>query len=720
MSVSINDKNNILHESVKLDEEFEFIDTPNGFKNLTLYPHQATIVKAMLDLEDKRTFTFSHKYTNGLSKYPMVVETDSMILSEGFGTGKTIELLALILERQVPRVVPTYLNMNKILCYGEKLKGKYLFTTSIKVSLNDENNIIRPNLIIIRRSVITQWMDTINKYTNLKVFCIKNSFSLRDFYKYLQEDRINNFDIILMKSGKVKPMQLDDEEQVDKYCTTLIETIQKMTRKKCWSRVIYDDFDFLGIINKCVKINSLFTIYVSSTKYKKQETIKEIPMNEMDILELINKEYALSIKGICMDKFLFTNFNVQTEEKYCFNSTRVPKLYMYKYICHNQDDKYIKLIKTMRDSSLDEITEMLNSDAIKTAADEMGLLSNSVSVIFQRILDKKYDKYIQMKKTFKNIIKIKNKIFSLEESHGETDKITEIVQDLKKGIGHEDLINNKEIRKLVENVIKNSENALNDVGKTINRVFDNIREEDCQICSLPLDGEHVFILKCCGIILCAQCGIKGNKIEGSANKMKGTCSNCFSTFDPITGMIYLNQDFDLNSLLDSFGDEEEMIIESKINQNIMKNKLNTIYSIIKNENIKAEKVDIQIPKLIMGTHIIERPDNIHRKFAIFSNYNESLNSVAKFLHEKNIKYKKLKGTYSEIANTIEEFRNTCDVLLINSSQNCSGLNLQFCSDMIIYHNIIDDNIASQVCGRIQRIGREYCANIHWLCYENEL
>ena len=92
------------------------------------------------------------------------------------------------------------------------------------------------------------------------------------------------------------------------------------------------------------------------------------------------------------------------------------------------------------------------------------------------------------------------------------------------------------------------------------------------------------------------------------------------------------------------------------------------------------------------------------------------------LDENSIKYLKLQGTHSKISTIISTFKNSNihpTVLLINSSEHCAGLNLQFATDLIFFHKIINDNIESQVAGRAQRIGRTSNLNIHFLLYTNE-
>jgi hypothetical protein len=58
-------------------------------------------------------------------------------------------------------------------------------------------------------------------------------------------------------------------------------------------------------------------------------------------------------------------------------------------------------------------------------------------------------------------------------------------------------------------------------------------------------------------------------------------------------------------------------------------------------------------------------------------------------------------------------------LLINSKQKCAGLDLQFATDLVYFHVISDENVESQVAGRIQRLNRQFNGRIHYLMFRNE-
>lgn len=59
------------------------------------------------------------------------------------------------------------------------------------------------------------------------------------------------------------------------------------------------------------------------------------------------------------------------------------------------------------------------------------------------------------------------------------------------------------------------------------------------------------------------------------------------------------------------------------------------------------------------------------------------------------------------------------VLLVNSNENCAGMNIQFCTDIVFMHKIHNEHIEAQVSGRAQRVGRKFNLNIYFLLYKNE-
>jgi len=278
------------------------------------------------------------------------------------------------------------------------------------------------------------------------------------------------------------------------------------------------------------------------------------------------------------------------------------------------------------------------------------------------------------------------------------------------------------IPSLFIDILDTYEESKRNNGLAINRVKDNIKAGECQICSLELKDFNVFINKCCGIILCDECAIKGSHLI----KLTAKCPNCDADINFSKDVIFINQEFDINSIVEATGDEHEIKsshvkdkennVDPKINP-----KLKALLDIINGDPpVNKKTVDMSIKQLIIGKSILEPPK--YRKVLVFANFNETLHNIEKTLDENSIKYLKLQGTHSKISTIISTFKNSNihpTVLLINSSEHCAGLNLQFATDLIFFHKIINDNIESQVAGRAQRIGRTSNLNIHFLLYTNE-
>lgn len=108
------------------------------------------------------------------------------------------------------------------------------------------------------------------------------------------------------------------------------------------------------------------------------------------------------------------------------------------------------------------------------------------------------------------------------------------------------------------------------------------------------------------------------------------------------------------------------------------------------------------------------------KFLIFSAYENSFNNIIPVLYKLNIKFDFLKGNGYQIQAAMERYkRSDVNVLLVNTRQYGSGLNLENTTDIVLFHKF-DTEIEKQVIGRAQRLGRTCPLNIHYLLYENEM
>lgn len=111
--------------------------------------------------------------------------------------------------------------------------------------------------------------------------------------------------------------------------------------------------------------------------------------------------------------------------------------------------------------------------------------------------------------------------------------------------------------------------------------------------------------------------------------------------------------------------------------------------------------------------------NPQGKYIVFSEFNNTFVNIIDTLNKNQIKNEELKGSVERINNILTKFKSgEISVLFLNSRYNGSGINLQECTDIIIYHKM-DSVLEQQIIGRALRIGRRHTLNVHKLFYENE-
>lgn len=739
---------NMLHlncATTELSEEFSSIATPAGFRGITLYPHQAVVVKAILDLENTRVLTLNnHGDARFSAGNRTKLESSAIVLSEPFGSGKTFMILAVILERPIPRAFPSHVNTIYTHMHGmygitrNRKKGlESLFGTEVTRKFIKPGALIKPNLIVVGSSVLLQWNNVITNHTNLNVLVVGNYYQLKIFYEAFKTRRINNYDIVLLKNGKVTGNFMVDGENPDEIpeCRGLISVVSKITGDHCWSRVIYDDFDTINIPINSTAINSLFTIYVSATK-KQPPYQRVVKTSYNTIEEALRAQIPLSY--VALDDYLFTNFNIRNKPSFVENSTKITTLEAYRYIHDNPDDNYIQLLGAMGGDAT-EIMEMLNGDAIATAAEAIGMKTNSVADIFQRMLDKKYERYINDNYILETIAAALTKLRELGphkdgKVHTQA-KIEKIRSSLIKRIMPKLKYDSVPLNASITGLNAEYEASKERNGAAINRVIDNIKEGACQVCCLPLEGMDTFIVRCCGLIVCDLCGIKGNDIKVRTMNgelgIYGSCANCKSIINAKSDLIFVDRSFNIETLLNAKGDEEPEEIAPPVQEDappedapaevtIRNPKLKCLFDIIRGITpSNRETITPQIKHLLIGRNNVPQTDKTIRKVLVFANYNETLNMVQEFLVERGIEYLRLGGTYAEMDRTVNKFKTTGSVLLINSQQNCAGICFNFATDLCFMHKIHDSAIEAQVAGRLQRMGRTVNGRIHYICYRNE-
>ena len=129
------------------------------------------------------------------------------------------------------------------------------------------------------------------------------------------------------------------------------------------------------------------------------------------------------------------------------------------------------------------------------------------------------------------------------------------------------------------------------------------------------------------------------------------------------------------------------------------------------------KIDHQLSsKILLKTEqIIDIiKSNKKGRFLIFSDFEGSFKPICQILNDNNINFLILKGDVLQRTSIIDTYKNNIvNVIFINSSKDCAGINLPETTDIILYHQMSDNN-KSQIISRAERIGRTEVLNIHQL------
>jgi SNF2 family DNA or RNA helicase len=235
-----------------------------------------------------------------------------------------------------------------------------------------------------------------------------------------------------------------------------------------------------------------------------------------------------------------------------------------------------------------------------------------------------------------------------------------------------------------QDAIQRLEKQLVTVTKKIDTITERIKTNDlCTICYE--NAEKKTLTGCCQNTFCFK------------------CINLWLLQSKLCPLCKINMNIDDLYVIDNdIQDTVEDTQENEIIEVVDMSKPNP-------KNDKYQNMELILQSLKSGA-----------KLLIFSAYENSFTNVIPILNKLNIQFDYLKGNGYQIQATIERYKNgAVKVLLVNTRQYGSGLNLENTTDVILFHKF-DTEIEKQVIGRAQRFGRKEPLHVHYLLYENEM
>lgn len=409
---------------------------------------------------------------------------------------------------------------------------------------------------------------------------------------------------------------------------------------------------------------------------------------------------------------------------------------MFKYGATNPNQKIIKMIGSLV-PDVGEIMDMLNSGAIRTASETIGIVAKSESEIFRHLLGKSFTKYKDAHIKLEKLNQLLDTIDTLPKSDG-TMSYSKFQNSIK-NLDDVQISNNfVNLESLLVDEIKNVETLKDELSIPIDRVIDNIKHGICPICfgkisdckneddsseSDDEDKEDAIIMKCCNVIICSQCLFTSTRMSETKHDIRGHCPNCRADIS-YADTVYLSKDLNIEQLLDESFKLEDANISSP--DSLSYDKLDILTGILLQDGrYKGEPCVFSSKSLLTGYGKLPSPSG-KTKSVIYTKYDESLDKISAHLDDLGIPYDMLKGTAKQLSKIVDRFQKDNDILLVNGEEYCAGLNLQFADNLIFMHRFtvggtsIDSNIEEQIIGRLQRLGRKTQLNIHYISYSNEL
>jgi hypothetical protein len=588
------------------------------------------------------------------------IQSNVGVLGDAIGSGKTI--LALSIAASQTRDI----HKRKDFIHSHHgPNGAYMRAI---MDVEDEENVkmIKTTLIVTPRGpVYSQFIESIQKDTTLKVLCLDSILGIR---KHMPPPTTSNadlktfletFDAVLIKNTALASL-------TDYY---LYNGATRITREYNpfdeWDRIIVDEA--CDILNKITYFKYNFLWMISATYYGLLNmsytsrnhlgyTIREVIHNE-EILNLILVK--------CSDEFIVKSFNV-------------PPPIMQYHIC-----ELPRQYAAVHSFLSRDVRERVDANDFMGALTLLGASSETET----------------------DIVKIVTK------------EIERDISNKKREIAYIDSLDIPDENKTARLVTHNAELArLEDKLKSLIERVTALEEKSCSVC---LDALSNPLLLPCNHVFCTSCLIPW--MQHNHN----TCPECRSTIE-LRQLVAIVKDKNeeeasrpssLASSIASLNDEE-------IDDNNIPTTPRPFATVGSRNNLREAGASSQPTQ---PTQVYSKEDtlvniiqaNPEGKFVVFSKLDSSYWGCMNRLRTENVSYSLLRGNSNVMASVLDRFKQGYTrVLLLNTLHAASGIDISCATDLIIVHDLGAGR--TQAVGRCNRHPRDTALRIHQLCYPHEI
>lgn len=645
------------------------------------------------------------------------------VLADPVGSGKTWDILALLSLGDPPKS-PSYQ------VYDDVMFSKHY------------DNRINATVIFASKAAIAQW-DIACKALNKRHFTITNFQGFEHIYYLVKSGKPLPYSVIIVKNGSITADMSIPELSNEFVCNkrNILAMFGIVYANYQFLRVVLDDFDVMRNLSSLV-IPADFTWYVSTTTYDANDHVKQITyISPYTVLNLPLMDYASLLMNNnyprvrCTDAFIKTSINMSA-------------MIFWRYM-HNMDGADI--VAALGDMGRGDVAEMINADAVRSAAIAAGGHCNSTADIFRKILADNHATYVssQKRKTKLeamlqqqlllddyegvNVAMRKSRQLKKDQRIAKTSMMTVhscISNLLPKKLAKISLYRDDTVLAAIKTAKHSAEADFAKVSQTIARVQSRFSDGECPITAEPLAScKNIFILSCCNIVLSDACFDEGYATfrRGTGNRITGNCPQCraavtnenFISMRPEAMAAVIAGDYENEDDLD---ESAKPAITIEDGDGV---KYETFVKIYEGKPTTRNNMELVVPGVICtGKDMGTAPPHL-RKFLVIANHKTTFNKLIKYLSGDNRKYSIIQGHAAQIARMVERYQldnsdpESIEVLLINDPRMCASLNLQNTTDIVFWHWISNYDLLIQYLGRGARHGRKWNLHVHWLLYQNE-
>jgi len=727
--------------------------------NITPLDHQRAVVAAMIEHEKNCSLGDTSAIIRMLTDLP--------------GSGKTLEQLMLVALSPLAPIRQGTITRNRI---GETREISNDPNEEIIFDLvnpgigydsppSKDNNLWKFTMIVVADTVFDQWCEIIRDNTEFKFLAVGNDDDLINLANYRRDRSLNDYEIIIVKNFIVDKTTANRIKFHGLVYT--LDIIGEMFSRDVISRLMVDDFDFIGTSDATLMVPALFTWIISATTnqnkqhFAKYETVRKTGQR-YTIYEAISQSMSRAPKFHAVHNNaakLKTIIGISCDEAFIHNSMDVAGIHYYQYSLEHPSHRFIQAIDTVDK----DLAELLNSDAIATAANKVGISATSISDIFERLLKGHVENYKHCLHVEAYIVTINELYDALPEWFDDINVtalptaalIEKWVENLNKPGPKSWVI--KYIKGKHESIAAAKAKVVSTLGVTksecrraFQRVQDNLRHGECPITSEDLSSTSgIFIAKCCGLVV-AQEALPILFRVGTYHYGAHTCPNCRSNIK-VKDFIYIAGDnVGFEQLLDESAITQSLLADQsepstasavstpakKVTDKSIGPKFECLLGILQGHE-PAGRIDQtgrwRIDGVMDGFYYGQSAGSINaikgsapinqNKVIIFAYHEETVTKVKQTLTNAGLHYEILSAKTAADQQKRFALPNTkakaINILIIRGPNECAGLNLQMATKVIYMHMPNNDSVEKQLAARAMRHGRKFDLDIYYILYNHE-